>query len=225
MNQSHDLPDAFVLLQRIHRWRMAFFSVIILLAGTVIGASGMFIWNRHRLAKPRPQPTAKSNSPQKKPEASNPAPPWVVMSKNLDRHLKLTDEQYKDLHRILRQHWTQLNKIKQEARPKIREALLSLNEKVLALLDEKQKTLWRQNFRRLQLQFQLDYRPTVQNKRSPSTQNRDARSDKDAPSSQREPASTAEPKDDKGAQRSNADTTTRKKPTPQQASAESPTLN
>lgn len=229
MNRSHDLPDPFVLLQRIHRWRMAFFSVIILLAGTVIGASGMFIWNRHRLAKPRPQPLlTKADGAQKKTAAANPAPPWVVMGNKLDRHLELSDEKNKELIRILRQHWTQLNKIKLEARPKIREALLSMNEKVLALLNEKQKNLWRQDFRRLQQQFQLDYRPPVQNKRSSSTPNKGGRPDRGTPSSQRRPTSTSgqdgqtsEPNKENDARRSSADTTTKKKPTPRRASAES----
>jgi len=221
MNRSNDLPDAFVLLQRIHRWRMAFFSVIILLAGTMIGASGMFIWNRHTLTKPRTQPAAKTNNQQNKNAPPNTGSPWAVMGKSLDRHLKLTDEQSKELLRILRQHWTQLNKIKLEARPRIREELLAMNEKVITLLNDKQKNLWRQDFRRLQQQFQLDYRSQTQARRSTPTSSRDERPDKAASASQRKspPAESqrrptnrlqAEP----DPRRSDVDSTTQKKPTP-----------
>jgi hypothetical protein len=188
MNRSNELPDAFVLLQRIHRWRMAFFSVIILLAGTVIGASGMFIWNRHRLVKSPIRLAARQQNPQRKSENPDPnTPAWVTMGRKLDQHLGLSDEQHRDLVRILRQHWQQLNKIKQEARPRIRENLLSMNEKVTALLDDRQKNLWRQDFRRLQLMFQLDYRSPSQPRRPSPTANKEGRPDRSASPAQRRP--------------------------------------
>jgi hypothetical protein len=219
MNRSNDLPDAFILLQRIHRWRMAFFSVIILLAGTMIGASGMFIWNRHRLTKPRTQPVAKASNQQKKNTPPSTSTPWVAMGKRLDRHLELTDEQSKELLRVLRQHWTQLDKIKLEARPRIREELLAMNEKVIAMLNDKQKSLWRQDFRRLQQQFQLDYRPQPQTRRP--TPGRDERSDKDASAAQHDspPAESQKKPTDRSktephTRRSDVDPATQKKPTP-----------
>ena len=37
-----------ILLSRLHRWRMAFFGLVILMAGVVIGAGSVMIWAGHK---------------------------------------------------------------------------------------------------------------------------------------------------------------------------------
>ena len=178
-DRQNDLHDPLVLLQRIHRWRTAFFGLIILIAGAAIGASGMFMWDRHKLIKKQPPRRTTQQQVATKPPPSIMNTPWGRLSVSLQKRLNLTDQQAREIRPILRTHMSQLEKIKREARPKIAEELTQMNGKVIALLNDKQKRMWSQDFRKLRQQFQLDFtrnRPrtnkdTTQTPSKPSNKN------------------------------------------------------
>ncbi len=134
MNQQEFSDNSILIMKRLHRWRMAFFGLVILLAGLVIGAALTFLLT-HRFDKPHTPP----------PEF---AAEQVV--RRLGRQLNLSKKQMKQLEPILRNHMQKLHDIRMEARPQIMEQLRLMNEEISSVLSEEQKQLWQRHLRRLQ---------------------------------------------------------------------------
>jgi hypothetical protein len=132
MNRENDTQ--IIMLQRIHRWRMAFFGLVILLAGIVIGAAGVMIMNRCRPVAPPPAPEVAGER----------------LMRGLDRHLDLTPGQAEAIKPVIRKHMQKLREIRMSARPRIVEQLRLMNEEVSSLLDDRQRRLWQDHLRRLQ---------------------------------------------------------------------------
>jgi len=137
MNQTEKNTDLIKALERMHRWRMAFFSLAILIAGIVIGASFMTILAKNRF---RPGP----HSPEIAAER---------MLQELNRRLHLTPWQNEAIRPMFIKHMKKLRQIRMDVRPKIEEQLARMNEQVSALLDDSQKQQWKRDFQRLQNQF------------------------------------------------------------------------
>jgi hypothetical protein len=132
-NQTTDNP-AVSHINKAHTWRMAFFSLIILIAGIVIGGSSMMIFAPKKIIKPPKAPEFES----------------VRMVGRLHRELRLTPEQTEKIKPILKEHMQTLNDIRIDAQDQIGEALEQMNEQVSSILTDRQKKMWESRLRRLQ---------------------------------------------------------------------------
>jgi len=140
-----------VLLSRLHRWRMAFFGLVILLAGFVIGAGAVLIWASHRgPGKARAWPNG--------PGPIQP-PQGEVLVQQLQPYLRLSDQQVQAIIPIVREHMSSLHYIRQEARPKVAEQLRLMDKQISDVLNKDQKRLWDRRFRLLQEQLQWQVPP------------------------------------------------------------------
>ena len=121
-------------INKAHNWRMAFFGLIILVAGVVIGGSSMLIVAPKKLMQPPPDPEFSS----------------MRMIPPLSRDLDLDPEQAEKIKPILDKHMQKLNTIRIEARSEIGETLKQMNEEIAAILTDEQKQLWHRELDRLQ---------------------------------------------------------------------------
>jgi len=135
MNQQEFSDSSIVAMQKLHRWRMAFFGLVILLAGIVIGAT-LTLLLTHRIDRPRIPPPPEFAAEQ--------------MVGRLGRQLNLSDKQMEQLEPILRKHMQKLHDIRMEARPHITEQLRLMNEEISSVLNEDQRQLWQRHLQRLQ---------------------------------------------------------------------------
>ncbi len=132
-NETTDNP-AVSHINKAHNWRMAFFGLIILVAGVVIGGSSMLIFAPKKLIQPPPGPEFNS----------------MRMIPPLSRDLDLNPEQAEKIKPILDKHMQNLNTIRIEARSEIGETLKQMNEEIGAILSDEQKQLWQRELDRLQ---------------------------------------------------------------------------
>jgi hypothetical protein len=162
MNRIDDLNNPAILLRRLHHWRMAFFGLIILLAGIGIGAGTMLI-----LRPVAPGPDDQTISIDR-------------VARTLRYRLDLSDEQGKDIRPVLYDCLRELNKIRQEARPAISEELEHMSEGIASVLNDAQLQEWKRMQRKLVDQFHGNriYR-TIPAKTPPKTQ-RSARQQRQA---------------------------------------------
>jgi hypothetical protein len=121
-------------IPKLHRWRMAFFGVVILLAGVVIGGASMMILLPHKLMTPPPGPEFDS----------------LRMLPSLRRDLGLTTEQSNRIAPILDKHMKKLGEIRMEARDEIAQTLKQMNEDISTVLTDRQERIWTRNLDRLQ---------------------------------------------------------------------------
>jgi hypothetical protein len=121
-------------LQKLYRWRIAFFGVVILLAGIVIGGSSMLILMPQRLMRPSPGPEFNS----------------MRMIPPLRRDLGLTSEQSEKIKPILDKHMEKLHEIRMDARTEIGETLGQMNKEISAVLTDRQKQIWQRGLDRLE---------------------------------------------------------------------------
>jgi len=137
MNQ-HESPDSpMVLLRRLHRWRMAFFGLVILLAGMLSGAAVALLVVGHL-------------------EQQGPPPPIGVVKEMLARlgpRLRLSEEQRDQMEPILLRHVQKLDEIGQDGRAAIVEELRTLNEEMATVLNEGQMRQWQDLLRGLPSQI------------------------------------------------------------------------
>jgi Spy/CpxP family protein refolding chaperone len=121
-------------MRKLHRWRMAFFGVVILLAGMVIGGASMMILVPHVLIKPPPGPEFESE----------------MVLPLLRRDLDLTPEQMDKIKPIMDKYMGKLNQIRMNARTQIGETLKQMNKEIAVILTDEQKRTWQQGLDRLQ---------------------------------------------------------------------------
>ena len=129
--------NPIVLLQQMHRWRMAFFGLVILLAGIVIGGSSALLIFRPRLPAP-------------------PMGPEVMAGQtlaDLQRHLRLTPEQNAAIGRIMRTYMDRFREIRMRSKPEIMALLQQMRDDTAAVLTEEQRRLWEQRIHRYQDEF------------------------------------------------------------------------
>ncbi|MHC4115936.1 MAG: hypothetical protein ACYSWO_00365 [Planctomycetota bacterium] len=124
-------------MDRLHRWRMAFFGLVILIAGVVIGGASMMILAPEKLMKPPRGPEFGSQR----------------MIPYLRRDLRLSVEQEAKMRPILENHLKKLNEIRMEARSEIEQALAQMNEGISEILTEEQKRIWRRSLERVEREF------------------------------------------------------------------------
>jgi hypothetical protein len=127
-NESSESPT--VLLRRLHHWRMAFFGVVILVAGMLSGAAVTLLMLRH-VGRDRPLP---------------PVPAVKMMLARLSGPLHLTPEQNRQIEPILQKHVVKLDQIQEDGQKAIAEELRLLTQDVGGVLTEDQMQLWQQLF-------------------------------------------------------------------------------
>ena len=136
MNDTDTTKTSHDYLRQIHRWRMAFFGLVILLAGIVLGVSSMFLIRR------RPKP---------------PLPPLDVATNRLldeqrDR-LGLSPEQMDKIGPIFQKYMGTLEEIRMGAFEQISKQLELMNEEVSLVLNEHQRRLWEGDIQGLHHRF------------------------------------------------------------------------
>ncbi len=137
MNEIEKTQTSHDYLRQMHHWRMAFFGLVILLAGIVIGAASMSILAPDRLTRP-PQPLETATR---------------MMIGRLGRELGLSPEQDEKIGPILQNHMQKLDDIRAGARIEITEQLRQMNEGISEVLTEEQKRIWQRWLLLLQAQL------------------------------------------------------------------------
>lgn len=133
MNKQEKTKSPHNHLKQTHRWWMAVFGLIILLAGIFIGASSMFLVRR------------KFKPPYLNPEAI--AEVILEREKNI---LNLSSEQVEKLKPIFKNHIEKFDEMRAAAREQITEQLKLMNDEVSSILDENQRKLWQQHLKDMQ---------------------------------------------------------------------------
>jgi len=124
-NENPDSPT--VLLRRLHRWRMAFFGLVILLAGALAG-SAVTLLTVNRSGPPGPE-----------------GPPDFAAARMLERigpRLRLSPQQMEQIQPILHRHMETLHAISEKGRTQISEQLRVMNQEISGVLDESQQRQW-----------------------------------------------------------------------------------
>jgi hypothetical protein len=121
-------------VQKLHRWRMAFFGMVILLAGIVIGSASMMILVPQKLIKPPPGPEFEG----------------AMMIPPLRRDLDLTPEQTDKIKPIMDKYMGKLNQIRMTARTEVGETLKQMNKEIAVILTDEQKQIWQSGLERLE---------------------------------------------------------------------------
>jgi hypothetical protein len=130
INQNDSSESPTVLLRRLHHWRMAFFGVVILLAGMLGGTAATLLAIGYMGSR-------------------NPPPPVRAVKMLLERlsgPLHLTAEQRRQAEPILQKHVARLDQIQQDGQKAIQDELRLLSEEMGALLTQDQMGLWEQFF-------------------------------------------------------------------------------
>jgi len=128
-NESSESPT--VLLRRLHHWRMAFFGMVILLAGMLSGAAATLLMVGQVGHKSPPPPVV---------------PVITQMLGRLSGPLHLTVEQEKQIQPILQTHIGKLFQIQDEGQKAIAEELRLLSQEMAGVLTEDQMGLWQRLF-------------------------------------------------------------------------------
>jgi hypothetical protein len=130
VNPNENADSPMVLLRRLHHWRMAFFGVVILLAGMLGGAAATLLVVRH-LGPDRPPPPVRAVK---------------MMLARLDSPLHLTPEQRQQIEPILQNHFVKLNQIQENGEKAIVDELRLLSQEMGGVLTADQMHLWEQLF-------------------------------------------------------------------------------
>ncbi len=177
MNQPENLDNPTILLLRLHRWRMAFFGLIILIAGLTIGAAATLM--TLRVSGPGSQGTGERFA--------------VPMLDRIVPRLRLSREQAEKVEPILRDHMQRLDEIREQGRTQIAAELEAMDEQMATVLSPDQQRLWRDLLRGLPGQFQRGqggrFGPGPQGPRGPRGrgQGQSRRSSEDAAASPNNP--------------------------------------
>lgn len=124
-NESNETPT--VLLRRLHHWRMAFFGMVILLAGMLSGAAVTLLVVGH-VGRPSTLPVDRG------------------LIDRLTGPLHLTAEQSRQAEPILQKHMARLGQIREEGQKAIAEELRLMSQQMAGVLTEDQMRLWERLF-------------------------------------------------------------------------------
>ena len=125
-------------IHRSHQWKMAFFGLLFLIIGIVIGAgAGVLILGR----KPIPEP-------------GHPDDYIMRVTRRMERELNLSEPQAKQIRQIVDKHLRQLYQIREDSRPLIEQEVVTMNQQVMEVLDQQQKRIWQEKTRQLHNRFQ-----------------------------------------------------------------------
>ncbi len=120
-------------IRKIYFWKMAFFSLVILAAGIVIGSASMSILTTRKLAAP-PAPRQEYND--------------LVI--RLRRNLELSQGQTDKIRPMIDRHMQKLQELRENARIDIINTLEQMDKQVSSVLNERQKRIWQRELLTLQ---------------------------------------------------------------------------
>ena len=130
VNPSENGESPTVLLRRLHHWRMAFFGLVILVAGMLSGAAvTLLIVGRTGHRVPPPPVTAVK-----------------VLVGRLDGLLHFTTEQRQQAEPILQKHVTKLDQIQADGQKAIGEELRLMTQEMAGVLTADQMGIWERLF-------------------------------------------------------------------------------
>jgi len=133
MRQAENADSPMILLRRLHRWRMAFFGLVIFAAGLTIGAALTLVTLRYRTAEP-PRPIERAHQ--------------MMLGRIMPR-LDLSPEQAEQVGPILRKYMLRLEEIRDVGHGQITKELQAMDEEMSAVLTPDQQGLWRDLMRDL----------------------------------------------------------------------------
>ncbi|MBP7052634.1 MAG: hypothetical protein KBE65_16605 [Phycisphaerae bacterium] len=133
MSRLENPDNPMVLLQRLHRWRMAFFGVTILIAGLTIGAAGALLMLRRTSAEPS-MPVGGD---------------LVAIEDGIVPRLRLSAGQAEQVRPVLRKYMQRLNEIREQGRVQISKELDAMDEEISTSLNPDQQQRWRDLLRGL----------------------------------------------------------------------------
>jgi hypothetical protein len=121
---------------KMHRWRSAFFGLVILLAGIAIGAASslLIVWRIPMGPMPGPEHQADR------------------MIQGLRHELGLSPQQRREIEPIIHRHMERLDQIRRDARPLIEDELRRMNEEIMPILNDQQRAMWMQMRQRLPME-------------------------------------------------------------------------
>jgi hypothetical protein len=143
MKQPDSSEHPTAALRRLHRWRMAFSGLVILIAGITIGAAGAILVIRPADHQPPPDITRAV----------------ADMVGRFRVELDLTPEQVDKIRTILRTQMEALEELRNAARPKIEGLLQTMKTDVDAVLTKEQKKKWQEITERFDRVFHRGMRP------------------------------------------------------------------
>lgn len=128
---------------KMHRWRMAFFGLVILLAGIIIGSSAVSLgrWRFLRRHNPGPEQA------------------MFRMARGLQDNLNLSPQQRRMVEPIIRMHMEKLEEIRRNARPLIEQEMRRMKDDIFPILNEEQKARWMQMMRHLPMEPPMRSQP------------------------------------------------------------------
>jgi hypothetical protein len=186
MSPMDPTMNPVLLLSRLQRWRMAFFGLVILLAGVAIGAGISMIWMGQKAQASGGGGPLRSWLAESRPD------PGGRLLPMLRQYLTLDGQQMQTLGPILKEHLVNIEKLRQDVRPRVAEELRQMDREIVAVLRPDQRRIWDRRFGRLQeqLQWLTPFRgrpgmlePGVGPNRRPGRQPLPEPPDKSAPSS------------------------------------------
>jgi len=130
MNPNESSENPTVLLRRLHHWRMAFFGVVILLAGMLGGAAVTLLL----VGQARPHPVIDDRALVE------------PMIGRLSGPLHLTPEQRQQVEPVLQRHMARLGQIRSDGQKAIAEELRLMSQEMAGVLTEDQMHLWERFF-------------------------------------------------------------------------------
>ena len=139
MNTEQNNNPNIEHIKKIYYWRTAFFGLVILIAGAVIGGATMSIMTTRRLTRPVPGPEFNT----------------LQVIPTLRRDLGLSQDQSDKIKPMLDGHMKNLQDIRENARIEIEDTLRQMNEEISAILTERQRQRWQREMS----QLQRDLRP------------------------------------------------------------------
>ena len=125
-------------LKKIYFWRTAFFGLVILTAGIVIGGASMSIFFTHKMTSPKPRPVYESLMPR------------------LSQILGLTQVQTNKIKPILDGYMQHLQEIREDGRLEITNTLDQMNKEISPILAEGQKVVWSRELLRIQSELNAE---------------------------------------------------------------------
>jgi hypothetical protein len=125
-------------IKKIFFWRSAFFGLIILAAGIIIGSASMSILTAHKMTTTSPSGQFDSLMPR------------------LNRILGLTQQQGNKIRPILDGHMQHLQELRENARIDIINTLDQMNKEISPILAQRQKIVWQQELVRIQRELNPD---------------------------------------------------------------------
>jgi len=139
MNTEQNNNPNLEHIKKIYYWRTAFFGLVILIAGIVIGGATISILMTRRMTRP----------------ASGPEFNSLQVIPPLRRNLGLSQEQSDKIKPILDGHMKKLQDIRENARSEIENTLQQMNKEISTILTETQRQRWQREMS----QLQRDLRP------------------------------------------------------------------